>query len=290
MNETDHGLRHRQVAVCDASVHVVEAGDPGAEPVVFLHGWPQSWHSWRPLMEAAAGRRVRALALDLPGVGGSTGYATDGSKRQIAEVVHTVVEALELRGATLVGHDIGGMVAYAYLRQYTDIARAVIMDIVIPGVDPWEEFLRQPFLWHFAFHAIPGLPEHLVRDRQAEYFEYFYNVLAADPARLDPAARHMYAEAYTSDSALTSGFNWFRALPRDAEENRRVAQGPRVATPLLYLRGDKERGGDITAYAEGLRRAGVANLEYALVPGAAHFPAEEAAAQTWQAIARFAGF
>jgi pimeloyl-ACP methyl ester carboxylesterase len=46
---------------------------------------------------------------------------------------------------TLVGHDIGGMIVYAYLHAYPDtIEQAVIMNVVIPAVDPWSEVIRNP--------------------------------------------------------------------------------------------------------------------------------------------------
>ena len=57
-----------------------------------------------------ASRNVRAVAIDLPGVGGSSGEPTDGSKRQIALVVHDVVHDMGLQDVTLVGQDVGGMV------------------------------------------------------------------------------------------------------------------------------------------------------------------------------------
>jgi pimeloyl-ACP methyl ester carboxylesterase len=84
---------------------------------LFLHGWPQDWSAWRAVMTRAA-RQVRAVAIDLPGIGGSTGDATDGSKRQLAEVVRRPIAALELDHPTIVGHDAGGMVAYAYLPRF----------------------------------------------------------------------------------------------------------------------------------------------------------------------------
>jgi pimeloyl-ACP methyl ester carboxylesterase len=87
------GFRHRQVAVGDAELHVVEAGDPDGRPFVFLHGWPESWRSWEQLMTAAAGQ-VRAIAIDLPGVGQSAGAATDGSKGQLADTVHQILSVL----------------------------------------------------------------------------------------------------------------------------------------------------------------------------------------------------
>lgn len=119
-----------------------------------------------------------------------------------------------LTGVTLVGHDVGGMVAYAYLRAHQDLARAVIMDIVVPGVAPWEEFLRQPFRWHFALHSVRELPELLVQGRQQEYFDYFYTVLSADPAKITGSARRTYAAAYAADSARAAGFSWSVPFPR----------------------------------------------------------------------------
>ena len=58
-------MKHRQVTVGDASLHVIEAGDPAAPPVLFLHGWPQSALSWAPVLELAAETHY-ALAVDLP--------------------------------------------------------------------------------------------------------------------------------------------------------------------------------------------------------------------------------
>src|SRR6202000_3282971 len=110
---------------------------------------------------------------------------------------------------TLVGHDVGGMVAYAYLRQYADAARIVIMDTVIPGVDPWSEVLANPYLWHFALHSIPVLPETLVQGRQADYFGFFYDVLSADPSRITPQARAEDVAAYRSDAPPAAGVRRF---------------------------------------------------------------------------------
>jgi pimeloyl-ACP methyl ester carboxylesterase len=88
-----------------------------------------------------------------------------------------------------VGQDVGGMVTYSYLQQLPDFKQAVIMDVVIPGVDPWEQVLRNPYLWHFAFHSIPKLPERLVQRRQGEYFDYFYGAISADPTKTTAEAR-----------------------------------------------------------------------------------------------------
>jgi pimeloyl-ACP methyl ester carboxylesterase len=275
------GLRHSQVPSRDGALHVVEAGDPRGRPYLFLHGWPQSWRAWADVMALAA-PEARAIAIDLPGVGASAGSAA-GSKRQLAARVHDLVSALGLTDLTLVGHDAGGMIAYSYLRQYADAARVVIMDTVIPGVDPWTEVLSNPYLWHFALHAIPALPETLVQGRQAEYFDFFYDVLSVDPSRITPQARGEYVSAYRSDAALTAGFDFYRAFAQDAQDNAESGQRAVVDTPLLYLRGERE-GGDIASYAAGFRNAGVKRVTTALVPNAGHFTQEEAPADVWRLI------
>jgi pimeloyl-ACP methyl ester carboxylesterase len=279
-------LRTRTVDVDGCSLLVLEAGDPESPPVVLVHGWPESSRSWLPIMELAS-EDAHVVALDLPGIGGSTGAATDGSKRELARVVHSLIAAIGLEEVTLVGQDVGGMVAYSYLRAYDDVSRVVIMDVVIPGLDPWDDVIRNPYIWHFAFHAIPELPERLVQGHQAEYFDYFFSAISADAAKITPESREAYVQAYASDTALTAGFDWYRAFPRDAAENRQTA-GQQVTTPVLYIRGEHETG-NIDAYVAGLRGAGVVGIQQGVVPGAGHFTQEEAPEETWRLIVDFIG-
>lgn len=280
-------IRHESVTVGDADIHVAETGPAEAPAVLFLHGWPESWRTWQDLM-ALAGRDHRAVAIDLPGIGDSTRGTSDGTKLAIARVVHALAGTLGLRDLTLVGHDIGGMVAYAYLREFTDLPRAVIMDVPVPGVDPWDEFVREPFLWHFALHAVPDLPELLTTGRHEAYFGYFFDLLSAHPGVPSAASRAGQATAYAKPDAMSAGFGWYRAFAADMERNQRAGRGPAAATPLLVLRGGRERGGGIGRYAEGFRRSGVTHVESLAIDGTGHFPQEEATETTWSAISAFA--
>lgn len=209
MSSEDAEFRHSQVVVGGSSVHVVEAGDQGTAPFLFLHGWPESWRAWRSVMSLAS-QGVRAIAVDLPGIGQSTGAATDGSKRQLAAVVDQLVTVMGLRRLTLVGQDVGGMVVYSGLRGAFD------------------------------------------------------------------------------DLELTAGFNWYRTFAKDAVENKEAAGRQGVTTPVLYLRGEQESG-QIGAYVEGFRAAGLVRVDHGLVPAAGHFTQEEAPDDTWRLIAEFAG-
>jgi pimeloyl-ACP methyl ester carboxylesterase len=284
MHDAATEFRHQQVSAAGCSVHVVEAGPSGGPPFLFMHGWPESWSIWRQVMALASGQ-VRAIAIDLPGVGRSRGGRLDGTKAQLAGIVHDLITAMGLAGVTLVGHDIGGMIAYSCLRRFRDLARVVIMDTLVPGIQPWEEAIRQPELWHFALHSVPGLPETLVDGRQRRYFDYFYDVLSPDPRLIDDASRAEYAEAYRDIEALTAGFDWYRAFAQDARDNA-AGQEP-VMPPLLYLRGDHEAG-DIEAYVEGFRSAGVRDLHSGVILKAGHFAPQDAPAAVWEQIERFA--
>jgi pimeloyl-ACP methyl ester carboxylesterase len=273
---------HQQITVDDHELHVITSGDPRGAPYVFLHGWPESWCAWHDVMQIAGDDNVRCIAIDLPGIGASP-TRTDGTKRAIAKLVHGLVGKLQLSGATIVGHDAGGMVAYAYLRRYTDVARVAIVNTVIPGVPPWDAVLANPMDWHWAFHATPHLPEILVQGKQLSYFEFFYDFLSGDPTKITAERRGIYAAAYGSESALAAGFEIYRAMAQDAKDNVKFASSP-CDTPLLYLRGDHDHA-DVDAYVAGFRAAGVRDLETHVIANAGHFIAEEAPEALWRAIA-----
>jgi pimeloyl-ACP methyl ester carboxylesterase len=274
-------LEHRQITIDGNELHVVTSGDPHGAPYVFLHGWPESWSAWHDVVQIA-GDTARCIAIDLPGIGASR-MNTDGSKRTIAGLVHGLIERLELADATLVGHDVGGMVAYAYLRAYTDVARVAIVNIVIPGVAPWDHTIRNPKDWHWAFHATPHLPEILTQGKQLSYFAFFYDLLAADPAKITPERRAMYAAAYGSDAALQAGFDFYRAMEKDALDNAASAALAPCDTPLLYIRGDHDQA-PIEPYVNGFRDAGIRDLATTMIPNCGHFIAEEAPEALWRAL------
>ena len=163
---------------------------------------------------------------------------------------------------------------YAYLHAYPgELRRAIIMNVAVPGIDPWSEVRRNPYIWHFGFHAVPGLPEELVAGKQDTYFDYFYNVLLSNKDAIDRTTRNAYAEAYASPGALITGFNWYRTFPKDEQDNIASRNEP-IDTPVLYLRGERE-GGILNMYLEGFRNGGLRNVRGQLIPGSGHFSSEE---------------
>jgi pimeloyl-ACP methyl ester carboxylesterase len=266
-------LRHRQVDVEGLSIHAVEGGSSENPVVLFLHGWPEDVSAFAHVMLPLS-KDAHVVAIDLPGIGGSVTPPPANDKRTLARIVRSVIHTLDLTNVTLVGHDVGGQIVYAYLHAYpAELKRAVMLNIVIPGIDPWNEVIRNPFIWHFAFHAIPNLPETLVAGHEAEYFAFFYAAISARPDAVSKEARAAYLQAYSRPEALHTGFEWYRAFPQDERDNL-ADKGSPIATPLLYLRGEVE-GGSLEAYVKGLREAGMGNVQGSVIPKSGHYALDE---------------
>lgn len=265
-------FRHRQVEREGVAIHVVTGGTEQKPAILFLHGWPQNWTEFEAIMIPLS-ENYHVVAIDLPGIGDSTTPLISNDKRNIAKYVRGVVKELNLIEPTLVGHDVGGQIVYAYLHAFPgELARAVIMNVAIPGIDPWSEVKRNPYIWHFAFHAIPDLPEKLISGNLSDYFAYFYDAIAAKPGSISEYARAKYVEAYTRPEALKTGLEWYRSFPQDEKDNMNFKDS--ISTPVLYLRGDREHA-ILENYLRGLRESGLHKVTGRIISNCGHWAPEE---------------
>lgn len=215
-------------------LHVVVEGK--GEPVVLLHGWPQTGHEWRKVVPLLAGR-YRLIIPDLPGLGDSS-RPTDGyDKKSIASHLREMCEQLGLSGFHLVGHDWGGPTAFALACAIPDRIRTLsILDVTIPGIGP--DISQGGKRWHHAFHMTPDLPEALTRGREREYLGWFYREFSWQRDAITPADIEEYVRCYSQPGAMASGFGYYRALPQDRADNQRLLEsGFRLPMPVLALGG-----------------------------------------------------
>ena len=155
------------------TLHYVRGGK--GQPVILIHGFPQDWFEYHVIMPRLA-KQFTVIAVDLRGVGGSTATESGYDAANMAEDVHQLATALKLEHIYVVGHDIGGHVAYAFVRRYPNAARgAMILDTPVPGIEGWNEIQGDPHMWHVHFMQVPGLAEKLVTGRQPDYFGYFFH-------------------------------------------------------------------------------------------------------------------
>ncbi|MGB8961691.1 MAG: alpha/beta hydrolase [Pseudonocardiaceae bacterium] len=111
------GFSHHSVEVNRVRLHYVIGGQGPA--VVLLHGFPETWWTWRQVMPLLAQTHT-VIAPDLRGIGCSSLASAGYDAQTLAQDVHELVASLGLPRVALVGHDLGGWAAYAYARQYRD--------------------------------------------------------------------------------------------------------------------------------------------------------------------------
>ena len=256
-------IRTTHIDVAGLSLAASISGDRGKPALLLLHGWPHSRALYDDVIEPL-GADFLVLAMDLPGIGDSRGVPPSAEKTILADIVLSATEKAGAHGIHIAGLDVGGMIAFAAARDHGHrISSATIMNTVIPGLEPWDRILSDPRIWHFAFHKIPDLPELLVSGHQRAYFDFFHNVLAGDPARIPDALRAHFADAYARPDALKMGFDWYRAMEKDAGHN---AKPTSISTRLLYVRGDADKR-SIKPYVEGLQSAGASHVDSRVIPG-----------------------
>jgi pimeloyl-ACP methyl ester carboxylesterase len=113
----------------------------------------------------ALAKRFTVVAIDLPGIGRSTG-TPDGYGGRYCQRPACPAQGLGLKRPYIVGHDIGSMVAYAYARLFPREARGImILDAPLPGIQGWDQIQGDPSVWHIRFMQVPGLAEKLIASR-----------------------------------------------------------------------------------------------------------------------------
>jgi len=266
------GFESQTVDVGEVSLHLVRGGTgPG---VLLVHGFPQDWYEWRGVMDRLA-RTSTVVAVDLRGVGGSDAPRDGYDAATMAGDLHRLVERLGIGPVDVVGHDIGGWVAYAYGRLHPTAARSVtIIETLIPGVEPFATANLDVPLWHGQFHMVPGLPEALVADRQETYFRYFFDIgTRGDGVITAEDVRH-YAAAYGDAAHLRAAFEVYRAIPTNVTFNDALRDP--IAVPLLLAGGEHVFGPVLEDVAANLRsNFGWSDVSVHVVPDGQHYLVEE---------------
>jgi pimeloyl-ACP methyl ester carboxylesterase len=258
--QTPAGFTSHDVQVNGSSLHYLRGGEGPA--LILLHGFPEDWAAWQAIMPRLA-KGFTVIAVDLPGLGRSgpppKGY--DGAS--LAAQIHGLAQALQLERPYLVGHDFGGLIAYAYIRSFPETLRgAMILEAPMPGLAGSEEAGKG--MWHVGFMQVPGLPEKLVPGREAAFLGWFY-----DLGTFTPEERQYYIEAY-GEPQLKAAFEIYRALPQAAEWN--AARTEPNSVPLVIGVGEKSFFAKLLpVFVEGYRVKGMAQVEGARIPGAGHY-------------------
>jgi len=182
-------VTHREIHVNGLRMHVAECGE--GPLVVLLHGFPESWYSWRHQLAALAGAGFRAVAPDQRGYGGTTRPEAIDRYTQLDLVgaVVGLVAALGEQRAIVVGHDWGALVAWH---------TALLRPDLVAGVAG----LSVPF--------IPRMPQSPMAGWREAFGDRFYQVYFQEPG---VAERELEADVRETMRRLLIGASGDRPGP-----------------------------------------------------------------------------
>lgn len=260
---------HRLVSSPAGRTHLVEQG---SGPLVLLvHGFPESWYSWRHQLPALAAAGYRAAAIDVRGYGRSSRPDAVTSYRMLDLVADNVavVEALGERSAVIVGHDWGATIAAMSALLRPDVFRAVGL-LSVPYTPPGGPRPSEVFAgmggeeeFYVSYFQEPGRAEAEIEPDVRGWLAGFYAALSADtmpapgapdphfvtrggtlrerfpagprPAWLAEDELDVYAEEFER-TGLTGALNRYRNMDRDWEDLA-PHHGAPLKQPALFAGG-----------------------------------------------------
>jgi pimeloyl-ACP methyl ester carboxylesterase len=262
---------HRMATVNGIQMHYVIGGK--GDPVVLLHGWPETWYQWRHVMPALA-KNYTVIAPDLRGLGDSSKPVTGYDGKTVAEDIHQLVTQLGFKSIFLVGHDIGTLIVYPYAAAHpSEVKGLAVMEAPIPGFYP----PNRPMLWWIPFHQTPNVPETLVQGKEMTYLLWFYHNLAFNPSAITEDAINEYVSHYSAPGGMRAGFEYYRAIPQDEIQNMNYSK-TKLTMPVLGLGGGYTPvfGGNVTmpSVVYGMQQL-AHNVTSVIVPNSGHWIPEE---------------
>lgn len=232
-------LEHKYAEINGIRMHYVEAGR-GDDLILFLHGFPESWYSWRHQIAHFADR-YRVVAPDQRGYNltDARGPYDTGTLQQD---VLQLIDHLGAERVHLVGHDWGAVVAWLIgMNQPERLKTLTICNVPHPAImaralrSNVRQMLRS---WYVLFFQIPWLPEKVLA---AQNYQMLARMIIRD-THAGTFTREDVMEMLTTwrRHGLGGGINWYRALFRNRPEEA-TSPVPLVLTPTLMIWGEADR-------------------------------------------------
>jgi pimeloyl-ACP methyl ester carboxylesterase len=257
---------HRSAQVPGGRIHLVEQGEG---PIVLLvHGFPESWYSWRHQLPAIAAAGYRAVAIDVRGYGRSSKPHDIAAYRMLAHVADNtgVVRALGAPVAAIVGHDWGSPIAANTALLRPDLFPAVAL-LSVPytprtGRRPTDAYaeIGDPGEFYISYFQRPGRAETEIEPDVRGWLRGIYATLSGDahpadpfviapggrlsdrfaadtlPGWLTPADLDFYTAEFER-TGLTGALNRYRNVDRDWEDLAAWHRAP-INQPSLFIGGE----------------------------------------------------
>ncbi|MCA1457492.1 alpha/beta hydrolase [Bradyrhizobium sp. BRP22] len=269
-------MEHLTVKANGAAFHVARSG--AGKPLLLLHGWPEFWLTWEPVMGRLS-ERFALIAPDLRGFGDSDKPDGPYGPEQHADDMLALMDALGIERAGVVGHDVGGAVMQPLARKAPErIAGLFFFDFVYPGIGPRMAAPdRLNHIWYQSFHQMEMAPKLVGATREScrLYIGHFLKGWSHRQDAFDDVL-DAFTDNFLKAGNLAGGFAHYRA----AHAARvRMMQGespslPKITVPTCIRWAEHD---PLFPYAWTDRLGETfADLDLKMFEGTGHFPHREA--------------
>ena len=268
-------MEHLTIQANGAAFHVARTGR--GRPLILLHGWPEFWLTWEPVMIRLADRFL-LIAPDLRGFGDSDKPAGPFGPEDHAADVLALLGALDIGRVGMVGHDVGGAAMQPLARKAPDrLVGMFFFDFVYPGIGPRmgaPDRLNE--IWYQSFNQLEVAPALIGATAEScrTYIEYFLRHWAHRKNAFDDVL-DAFADNFLKPGNLAGGFAHYRASHsgRLAMMKGEAPALPPIATPTCIRWAQHD---PLFPYAWTDRLGETfADLDLAPFPGVGHFPHRE---------------
>jgi epoxide hydrolase 4 len=257
------------------------AGVGGKKFALLLHGFPESNISWRFQIPLLVSLGYEVWAPNLRGYGQSSRPQSIEAyqlRHLVADVAGLIDAGAQGRPTTLMAHDWGAIIAWAFAADNgRPLEHLVIMNVphparMIEGLRTWQQIKKS---WYIFFFQIPWLPEALIGRNGAAVIKRVFYDMALDKTHFTPDVLEAYRATAALPGALNAMINYYRASARstDFARYRRDVVEP-ITTPTLMIWGEADTalGVELTDHHDGL----VTNMTLKRLPNVSHWVQQEA--------------
>ncbi len=272
MAVTTETWQHRDIMTNGIRMHYVTQGK--GPLIVLLHGFPEFWYSWRYQLPFLAERGYTVVAPDLRGYNDTdkprTGYDVPTLLRDIAGLI----KGLGQEKAIIVGHDWGGVLAWAFAMSYPQMTeRLIVMNA------PHPQAMQRAFRtlkqlrksWYIFAFQLPWLPENALLRNNAYEIGRMLKGAAVQKSAFPNEVLAKYQEAMSKPGAMTAALNYYRQLIRHPLRSAKNHASIAVPTLLIWGEQDIALGIELTY---GLEQW-VPNIQIKRIPDSGHWVQQE---------------
>jgi pimeloyl-ACP methyl ester carboxylesterase len=279
------GITHHRVELNGTSLHYVAAGT-GGSPVLLVHGFPETWWTFRKLIPLIAAHH-RVYAVDLRGFGDSDNAPGEYDSATSAEDLHLLIDQLGVGPVHLTGQDISGATVFRLASTHPeDVLSLTAIEMGLPGFGlEMLADITHGGTWYIGVLAAPGIPEMLLAGRERQFLGQFaFPAMTAVPGAITDTDIDEFVRTYSRPDGWRGAIGLYQSMLQEGHDIKALADAHGLRARVLAVGAG---GGPFTLST--MSQAVSAEVASIVLDGVGHYAAMEAPDRLAKAMLDFVG-